>query len=94
MHVRWGSKPILATDCSLIYLKKKKKKGKKIDLWLDLKIGRSVSAYVGLISAEQTLGQAHGKASLPSYHMPWWLTLAEPVQTPFHARVLKNAFKF
>ena len=52
----------------------------------------SVSAYVGLISAVQTLEQTHGKKQA-LYHMPGWLTLAEQVQTPCHAKVLKNTCK-
>ena len=51
-----------------------------------LQTARSVSDYVGLDSAVQTLEQA-------SYHMPGWLTLAEQVQIPYHARVLKNTCK-
>ena len=47
----------------------------------------SVLAFVGLISAVQALVQTWKKQAL--YHMPGWLTLAEQVQTPYHARVLK-----
>ena len=51
--------------------------------------GCSVSANVGLISALQTRCHSHGKKQ-PLYHIPGWLTLAEPVQTPHNARMLKN----
>ena len=59
-----------------------------------LQTGRAVWAYLGLrvISAVQTLDQTHGK-NHAFYHMPGWLILAGQVQTPYHARVLKNACK-
>ena len=52
----------------------------------------SVSAYVGLISAVQTLEQTHGKSKLYTTCLGDQHSQKQ-VQPPCHARVLKNTCK-
>ena len=59
-------------------------------LWHLLQTGHSVSAYVSMWASPVQCKYIEKQAL---YHMPEWLTLAEQMQTPCHARVLKNFSK-